>query len=212
MPSRPGAPPGGCSKSGLCTQTSSWLPPRFNLRISGASESVTNKDPSGPTTRSLHIAGLPGSSALTLPSPEVKSKPLTKLPGTELGPGTPDEEKSFEHTQSMFAFPSTKTPSIDRVPNAAGLIHGSTVPVSGFTRQTPPHRQAAYIQSVVRPGGDALRIGTVGRQRDFALLGTCRESERENAHQSECEDVRHPKPVRCHGLLAFVQIGGSIAD
>ena len=87
---------------------------------------------------SLQSAALPGSAALTLPSPVARSKPLTKLPATELGPGMPEEEKSLEQTKRRFALASTSTPSSDRVPNAPGLIHCSTADDLGSIRQTPP--------------------------------------------------------------------------
>jgi len=65
-----------------------------------------------------------------LPSPEVKSKPLTKLPGTELGPGTPVEEKSLEQTQSRFKAVSY---AIVGTGGFLGLAkHDVAIPVSQF--------------------------------------------------------------------------------
>src|SRR5262249_18399418 len=87
---------------------------------------------------SLHSVALPGNAALTLPSPEERSKPFTKLPGTELGPGIPMDEKSLEQTQRRLALLSTITPRVERLPNAPGLIHSSTMPDEGLMRQTPP--------------------------------------------------------------------------
>src|SRR5262245_51704042 len=150
MPSNPGAPFEGCLNSAFSNQTSSLLPPDFNFKICGAAELVTNNDPSGATTMSLQIGATPGSSMLTLPSPDVRSKPFMKLPVTALGPRTPNEERSLEQTQTKLDWGSTETPRSERVPNAPGSIHSSTIAGLGLIRHTPP---AARLVTYKLPSG-----------------------------------------------------------
>src|SRR5262245_46219161 len=102
---------------------------------------------------SLQKERVPGSVALTFPSPVRRSKPLRWLPLTELGPGTPNPDKSFEQTHSMWAVLSTSTPSVDRVSKAPGLIQGSSFVAPRGIRVIPP---AARLLTYSVPSEDAV--------------------------------------------------------
>ena len=80
----------------------------------------------------------PGKAALTLPSPVARSNPFRKLPGMELGPGTPTPDMSFEQTHKRLERSSTSTPNVDRLSKAPGLIHGSAFEAPGLMRAMPP--------------------------------------------------------------------------
>src|ERR1700722_2974382 len=136
MPSSPVPSGAGCSDASL-NQTSNCLPPAGNRNICGASELVTYADPAASIAMSLQKLCLPANSARTLPAPVFRSKPITALPLFAPTTLIPLLDKSSEQTHKVLEGSSARTPRIDALPKAPGLIHTSGAPL-GLIRTTPP--------------------------------------------------------------------------
>ena len=67
----------------------------------------------------------------------------------------PADEKLFLTTQTRLALLSTRTPRVERLPNAPGFIPSSTVPVWGLMRHTPP---TAGLLTYKVPSGAAVML------------------------------------------------------
>src|SRR3954451_7849345 len=80
---------------------------------------------------SLHNVRSPGRATLPFEAPVFRSKDLSALPLAAPGPATPIDDMSFEHAHRVPELSSARTPRIDRLSLAPGLIQGSAAAAPG---------------------------------------------------------------------------------
>src|SRR5271170_856612 len=86
---------------------------------------------------SLHRFLSPANATLTLPSPVLRSNPLSTLPLSAPAMTTPRADRSFEQAHSVFECSSASTPNMEAVPKVPGLSQTSGA-APGRTRTMPP--------------------------------------------------------------------------
>src|ERR1700753_988146 len=79
----------------------------------------------------------PGKAARTFPAPVLRSKPTSALPAPPPGTLIPPLERSSEQAHTVLDASSTRTPRMEAVPEAVGLIHTSGLEL-GRMRTIPP--------------------------------------------------------------------------